>query len=233
MIDLPTLPTNQINYWKSWRPYVLLTGLIVVLGGDVFFTNDTAQFVFRIHFGSKQMKIDCLNRLYEFEESFPREDDSEVTTLATLPPEWTWRYLISDSNPLTRIMVARMLWNLHPSEGKYLSVLITETDNSDPFIRGAALGEFWNMEACFDTTYPILRKHLFEDQDASVRMAAFNSLLVLSRHHITARNIVEQAARQLPYEATKKIIRERIDMWNQRTDIGKTNRIDIDSASKP
>ena len=209
----------------------MLAWSVVVFGTVLIATNDTIQFFCKLHFGSKKMKVDCLNRLYEFKESLLREDDSEVPLPATLPPEWTWRYLLSDNDPLTRITTARILWNLHPSESKYLSVIITETDNADPFIRGAALGEFWNMDACFEITCPILRKHLFEDQDAS--MAAFNSLLTLSIHHPEARSIIELAARNLPYEKTKANIRKRVEIWNQRTDIGTVNKIDIGSTNSP
>ena len=231
MVEEPTSSPRQTGIWKSWRLYVLLGALIIVSGTTLVMTNDTAQFVLKLHFGSEKMKTDCKNRLYEFKESLPREDGSDSSLPATLPPEWTWRYLISDSEPLTRIMTARILWNLHPAEGKYLSVLMAETDNSDPLVRSAAIAEFWNMDSSFESTCPILRKHLFEDQDGSVRLGAFDSLLTLSRNHPAARNIIVEAVRNLPYETTRKSIRNRVVAWNKRTDIGTTNRIDIDAAN--
>jgi hypothetical protein len=217
---------SRVN-WISWRLCILLACLAAVLGATLFFTSDNFQFVCKLHSGSKTMKAECVDRLYGAKESIGLTNERNLEV--SLPPEWAWRYLVSDSDALTRITTASLLWHLHPADGRYVSILVTETDNSDPFIRGCALGEFWNMDECFDVACPILRKHLFEDQDGYVRLAAFNSLLTLSRHHPEARNILAQAARDLPYEATQKSVRRLIESWNQRSDVGTAERIDIDS----
>jgi len=205
----------HIPNWKSWRLCVLLACLLAVAGAILVVTNDTVWFVCKLHFGSEKMKTDCLNKLADAEQSMGSvKERQEAKT--RLPPEWTWRYLISDHNPMTRIMVAKTLWYLHPTEDKWLSVLVTETDNSDADIRSAALGEFWNMDECFTTTAPILRKHLFEDKDELPRRSACTALLPLSNLHPEARNILDSAAQDLRYESTKDFVKRWLESWDER-----------------
>jgi hypothetical protein len=210
----------RIVNWKSWKFYILLLCLTVALGAALVASNDTIQFFCKLHFGSAKMKQDCLDRLFDAEGAFVSSDKKPDGV--PLPPEWTWRYLVSDRNPKVRIMIAKILWYLHPAEKKWLSTLVAETDNPDPEIRFVALGEFWDMNDCFTTVAPILRKHLFEDKNEEPRRTACLTLLPLSQQHPEARGILNEAANNLGYESTKEFVKRNLKSWDERmnTELG-------------
>jgi hypothetical protein len=222
----------KIINWKSWRLYVLLAGLLVVSGVTLIVCNDTVQFTCKLHFGSEKMQQDCLDRLYGDMELIGLSGKGQEVEIH-LPPEWTWRHLVSDARPMTRIMTAKILWHLHPTEGKWLSALAAETDNPDSEVRAGALSEFWNMSECFETTKPILRKHLFEDKDELPRRSASLTLLTLSQDHSEARSILDEAAQSLRYESTKEFVKKQLKRWDKKTDIKTVGRTNQDSAINP
>jgi hypothetical protein len=200
--------------FKSWKLFALLICLAGVVGATLIETNDTIRFFCELHFGTEKMKVDCVSRLFDAKTSLGSERERQAAE-ASLPPEWIWRYLAKDRNPWTRVTIAKTLWYLHPKDERWLSALMAETDNSNAEIRDAALGELYDMNECFSTVSPILRKHLFEDKDELPRRAASLSLLALSTQNPDARKILDSAAQDLNYESTKDFVSRKLKWWDE------------------
>lgn len=210
----PRQPRSQVSFFvrlkmktidpKSWRMWFLLCILLVLVIIPLLIPVDDLIFACRIRCGSEDAKQECS----QWKES--------IIAGSALPhPWWTFSCMLRDESPWNRMVAAKLRYALMPDDPRILDTLIAETENSEAFVRGAAVWEFWDMYDHTSQTLPILERALFEDPDEGVRRSALLCLLSLSQQHEQAHSIVERAAVQHPVESTHEFARKRLESWNK------------------
>lgn len=191
---------------RSWRMWLLLCILLSVVIIPSAVPVDDLIFACRIRYGSESAKQECYNHLH----------DAMVQGNPLPHPWWTFSCLLDANDPLTRIGGAKLRYSLAPHDQRVLDILIAKATDADPFVRGAALSELWNMHDQIERTLPVLERALFEDTEETVRRSAFMCLLPLSGRSKEARSLLARAAGQHPIESTHEFARSRLAAWDNK-----------------
>jgi hypothetical protein len=151
----------------------IIVVMIVVSTCGIWIHSKPVVFALKLRYGSKTMRIDASNLLY----------DAIVTRRDyAMYPVWTYEWMARDRDIYTRIGGNKYLYYANYDATNSVRRILHEATNTAAWIRSTAIMELFDISTNYSTlVVPVLENTVRYDEVLRLRELAFRTLLTRSR----------------------------------------------------